>query len=266
MRRSASLALLVLLSFGCATRRPGVSFRVVRASPEYLLRSPDLHETPFPEVLRRYNDFVPGQGWLDLRPQMELRIENAYYREGAPKHGLAGFLGTEIARYKVQPKGGLRLISLQSGVAQRPGDQPPVQELIRASQSHHRYYRFFFAIVFRQKGESRGSVLLGAASIAELDRLAAQLLTQPESICDGRSVHCTVFPEACSVAAEIEIVVNGAPRNVAWGSLLASVAARPRHIELLRIHSGRLTPVEIDPSDSNALRLPLLPGDQITWE
>ena len=257
--------LLMLLTLACATRRSSGSFQVLRANPEYLLRSPDSRDTPFPDVLRRYNSFVAGQGWLDLRPQMELRIENAYYREGAPKHGLAGFLGTEIARYQVRPKRSLRLISVQSGVAQRPGDQPPVQELIRASQMHHRYYRFFFAIVFRQKGESRGSVLLGAASIAELDRLAAQLLTQPESICGGGSVHCTVFPEACSVGAEIEIVVNGAPRNVAWGSLLASVAARPRHIELLRLHSGRLTPVEIDPADTDALRLPLLPGDHVTW-
>jgi hypothetical protein len=36
---------------------------------------------------------------MELRPQMELRIENAYYRKGMPKRGLDGFLGTEIARY-----------------------------------------------------------------------------------------------------------------------------------------------------------------------
>ena len=44
------------------------------------------------------------------------------------------------------------------------------------------------------------------------------------------------------------------------------VAARPRRLELLRWYRGRLTPVEIDASDANALRLPLLPGDRINWE
>src|ERR1019366_6164180 len=102
--------------------------------------------------------------WVDLRPQMKLRIENAYYREGAPKHGLQGFLGTEIARYQVRPERGLRLVSVESVLAQRPRDQPPVQALMRVVQMRYRYNRFFYAIVFSQKKETSGAVLLGARS------------------------------------------------------------------------------------------------------
>jgi hypothetical protein len=36
-------------------------------------------------------------------------------------------------------------------------------------------------------------------------------------------------------------------------------------VDLKRLYGRRLTAVEIDPSDLNALRLPLLPGDRITW-
>lgn len=240
-------------------------FRVLRANPDYLLRSPDSNNTPFAEVLSQYNSFVFGKGWLDLRPQMELRIENAYYRDGVPKRGLAGYLGTEIARYQVRPSG-LRLVSVQSGLKERSTAYLPVQQLVRASQRHYRHYRFFYAVVFKQKGDTRGSVLLGAGSRDELNRLATQLLSDPDSVCSTRSMHCTVFPETCSVSLEIEIVVNGAPRTVPWGSLLASLAAHPRHVELLRLYSGRLTPVEIDSSDPNALRLPLLPGDHVNWD
>ncbi len=257
------LTLALLLSASCITRYHREPFRVLQASPEYLLRSPDSKNTPFPEVLGQYTSL--GQGWVDLRRQMELRIENAYYREGAPKRGLTGFLGTEIARYQVGPKTGLRLISVQSRVAQRPGDQPPVQQLIRPSQGRYRHYRFFFEVLFNRKAELRGAVLLGAGSSDELDHLAAKLLTEPESVCGGQLLHCTLFPEACTVSIEIEIVVNGAPRTVLWGSLLASVATRPRHVELFRPYAGRLTPVEIDASDPKALRLPLLPGDHIYW-
>jgi hypothetical protein len=90
------LTFALMLSPACATRRAGASFRVIPAKPDYVLRSPDSKDIPFPEVLGRYT--AVGTGWVGLRPEIELRIENAYFREGAPKRGLANFLGTEIAR------------------------------------------------------------------------------------------------------------------------------------------------------------------------
>lgn len=248
----------------CVAPRARGSFRVLAAQPAYVLRSPDAEETPFPEVLSRYSDVGQSQGWL-LHPNTELHVENAYYREGAPKHGIANYIGSEKAVYQVRATS-LRLVSVQSELKQRPADQPPVQELIGASRLHYRYYRYFFQIVFRQKADTRGAVLLGAGSIAELDRLASRLMAEPEAVCDGRSPHCAVFPEACTVAMEMEIVVNGAARTVVWGSGLDSVATHPRKVRLLRLYDGKLTPVEVEASDPNALRLPLLPGDRIEWE
>jgi hypothetical protein len=118
----------------------GGSFRVLPAVPAYVLRSPDATDTPFPEVLSRYSDAGESQGWL-LHPNTELQIENAYYREGAPKHGVDNFVGTEKAFYQVRPKS-LHLISVQSGLTERPADQPRVQQLIRPSQLHYSYYRY----------------------------------------------------------------------------------------------------------------------------
>lgn len=260
------LLFVVTLSLftACAPRRPLGPFRVLPADPNYLLRAPDSQVTPFPEVLSRFTRTSPN--WVDLRPWMELRIENAYFREGAPKRDLANYLGTEVAHVQVRPNRGVRLLSVQSGLTQHPAGQPPVQQLIRSSSTRYQHYRFSYEIVFNRKSGLRGAVLLGAASTDELDRLAAQLFVDPGSVCDGSSPHCTLFPEACTVSLEIEITVNGEPRTVLWGSYLGGVAARPRHLELLRLYAGRLTPVEIDPGDPNALRLPLLPGDRITWD
>ena len=39
---------------------------------------------------------------MELCPQTELRVENAYFHEGAPKHGMNNFLGTEIARLRTR--------------------------------------------------------------------------------------------------------------------------------------------------------------------
>jgi len=258
-----ALALLTCLC-SCATPHARGSFRVLPAEPTYVIRSPEAIETPFPEVLSRYSDVGPPQGWL-LHPYTGLRVENAYYREGAPKHGIAGFLGTETAVYRVRG-GGLQLISVGSEVARRPADQLPVQDLIGPVRQHYRYYRYFFQIVFRQKSDTRGAVLLGADSLDELNRLAAGLLDDPDAVCGGPSRHCAAFPEACTVPLQIEVSVNGMRRVVGWGSALGSVAVHPRTLKLSRIDNGTLAPVEVDAADPNTLRLPLLPGDRIEWE
>lgn len=254
------VALVVLSS--CGVPRAG-TFRVLPASPDYLLRSPDGARTPFPEVLRRYNGFEPGRSGMDLRPQMELRIENAYYQDGMPRRGLAGFLGTEVAKYQVGLQGGLTLLSVQP-MRERPTNQIPVQELIPAAQQHFHYYRFYYEILFKKDSETRGSVLLGAASPGELSEAAAALTTDPDSVCGNKSPRCTVFPDACSVSLEMEIAVNGASQSVLWGTDLGGVLnhqARP--VNLQRVYRGRARRVQVDGRDVNALKLPLLPGDRI---
>jgi hypothetical protein len=256
------LTLCVLIAASCGHRWR--AFRVVPATPNYLLRDPDSGQTPFPDVLHAYNGFEQGSAWVELRTDMELRIEDAYYERGAPRHGLTGFLGTEVAQYKVGPRGGLQLLSVRS-MEDRPSGQPPVQELIPLSQQGHRYFRFYYEVLFKKSGNSHGSVLLSANAMSDIELLAAELMSDPDSVCGERSAHCTVFPEACSVSIEMEIVVNGSPRNVIWRSVLSDVVDHPHHIEFFRRYNGRLTPVKIDANDGRALKFPLLPGDHVRW-
>jgi hypothetical protein len=262
--RTVLLILATLVSVSCVSRRAPETFRVLPAKPEYLLRDPAATETPFPEVLNRFTPLASA--WVELRAEMELRVENAYYREGSTRRRLADFLGTQIAHYQVRRNGSLKFLVVESGVKEQPAGQPPVQSLVSASQTRYRYHRFFYEILLNRKSELRGAVLLGASSAAELDRFAAQLFADPLSVCNAGSPQCSVFPETCTASLEIEIVVNGAPRTVLWGSFLAGVVPRPRHVGVLRSYRGRLVPVEIDPSDPNALRLPLLPGDHIQFD
>ncbi|MGH8272307.1 MAG: hypothetical protein ACRESG_08285, partial [Gammaproteobacteria bacterium] len=257
------LVLCLLLSASCATHLQ--VFRVIPASPQYLLRSPNSHETPFQETLRRYNGFAPRRGWMDLRPKMELRIENAYYRPGAPHQGLHAFLGTEIARYRVRTNGTLHLLSVRP-IKDRPQSQPSVQQLIAPSQRRYRYHRFYYEVFFGGSGHARGSVLLGANTQPELKRLAGELRTKPDSVCGKSAAHCTAFPEECTVSIAMEVFVNGAPRNLSWDSDLAGVVDHPMHIEVLRSYHGHLTPIKLNPHDARALQLPLLPGDRVKWK
>lgn len=264
VKRSIAVVTSFLACVCCAKRLPMSSFQVLPATPTYRLRSPDSRETPFGEILREYNGFEPGLAWMDLRPEMELRIEDAYYQPGMPRSGLNGFLGTEVARYTVRSHAGLELLSVQL-MADRPKEQLSVQKLIPASQQRRRYFRFYYEVFFRKTGSSRGSVLLSANAKHEIKRLASALARNPDSVCRAGSKNCTVFPEACSVSIEMQIVVNGVARNVIWRSTLSNVVDHPHHVELLRFYKGRLTPVNLDARDEKALDLPLLPGDHVVW-
>lgn len=264
--RLAKVVLLCGLAsclIGCAARFSKAYFAVLPHSPNYLLQSPDSRRTPFPELLKTYNGFEAGHAWIDLKPFMELRIENAYYEPGAPRSGLTGFLGTEVARYLISSHA-LDLVAVQH-MENRPAGQPPVQDLISQAQAKFSDYRLYYEIVFARGDHSHGSVLLGAESDEEIDELSAQLSQHPDAVCSQGSTHCVVFPEACSVSVEMNVVVNDTRKSVLWGSTLATVVNNPRHLEMKRLYAGRLTPVRIHANDPKSLLLPLLPGDQITW-
>ena len=117
-----------------------------------MLRSPDSKDTPFPEVLSRYTRLDPG--WVELRPEMELRIENAYYRPGTTQRIFANFLGTGIARYRVRSNGSLRLISVAFGVAQRPSDQPPLTHRFRGQRQVGGHLGQALSLVQLPKGQA----------------------------------------------------------------------------------------------------------------
>ncbi len=253
-----------LACISCATRISSKSFVVVPGTPAYSLRSPASQQTPFPEILHSYSGFERGSAFVDLRPGMELSIENAYYQPGMSRRGLAGFLGTETAGYKIEPHGRLRLLSVQS-MRTRPTNQPAVDDLISPAQRAHRFFRFYYEVFFRRTDASRGSVLLSTDRQDDLTRLATQLIADPDSICRSGAKDCTVFPEACSVSLGMEVLINGARRSVLWGSTLASLADHPRYLQLLRLYNGRLAPVKLDATDDRALTLPLLPGDRLVF-
>ena len=258
MRQIVMLACTLTVS--CAAHRSAIAFRVLPSQPDYL---PDAKQTPFPEILGRHTHVGPE--WVELCPLTELRVENAYFREGASKRGLANFLGTEIARYRVLPAGALEQVSVESRVERRPSDQPPVEELVSESQKGYPGHRFFYQVLVSKQSNVRSAVLLGGKSTEELDRLTAQLLTRPESVCGDSLTQCTVFPEACTVSLEIELTVNGAHRRVVWGDTLGSFAEEHPRVKLFRRYQGQLAPVEVDVRDRLALRVPLLPGDVIRW-
>ena len=203
-------------------------------------------------------------GWVDLREGMLLRIENAYYKEGAARRGIANYLGTETLSLQVMPTGKLKQLELLP-LAILPTDQSSVSALMPDVQQQERFHRFYFQVVVNKKSGTSNALLLSSKSKAGLEQLVRLLASDPGSACGGKSQNCTVFPEACSVSLGIEIIVNGRPTKVAWTSTLASIVGKRKQFSIQRRQRGKLVRVELDPEDPEALRLPLLPGDTISW-
>lgn len=251
MRRVIAVACLIA-TCSCASRGPG-RFRVTPAHPEYVLEKPDARRIPFRDVL---GDYAPsGDGWVDLQPGMNLRIESAIFR--SESRALSNYLGTETARYRIKPGGRLVEVGQAELLANRPAGAPRPDQFVAPKLRGQARHRLFFQMLLNPTDTERVAVLVSADDAERLDESAEQLIAGDR--CDA----CTVFPEGCAVSLEIEVTVEGEPRTVLWGTRLSRLVPRSHRVKLFRLHEGRLRRVELDPADRQTLRIPLLPGDRI---
>jgi hypothetical protein len=199
-------------------------------------------------------------GYLDLRPGIRFSVEKAYYTPGATGRGLTGYLGTRLATFGFQPDGALQLVSQESKpFNDTPAKQLPSEPLLPSYMKGKQSYRFFYAITFARSGRPSASVLLRAKSAKAMEDLSARLQAAPDEVCSPQSDRCTVFPEGSTVSISMEIVVNGTPKVVIWGSSLGSVTGGRPATSLERTTSGRLESLR------SGLTTPLLPGDRISF-
>jgi hypothetical protein len=250
--------LLAALTVSCGARNRKFTFQVVARNPSYVLRSPDLVEAAFAETLTSFSNM--REGWVDLQPGMALKAERAYFKEGSANRRIENYVGVETAHFRMDANGTLRPAGLQL-LPNRPADQPPVNEALPISRLRHRYHRFYFQVAADKASGSSSAVLLSAGSPGEIAQLSNQIELNAAAACRQNRENCTVFPEGCSASLYFNIVFDGEPRAMLWGSTLGGVVGTSRSFRMLRPYRGRPAPVILDPNDPETLRLPLLPND-----
>jgi hypothetical protein len=262
-RAIASLLLAAIaLSGACGVRRSAAAFHVVAGQPYYLLRSPELSEIPFPETLNGFSN--QALGWVDLGERMVLKLESAYFKTAGAKRGIENYLGLESLTLEVMHGGRLRELGRHT-LPERPEDQAGVADLLPSNRQKERFHRFFFQVVVDRKSGAANAVLLSGGTQNEIEQLSRRMIAEPQAVCGPGQLHCTIFPETCSVSLAFGIIVNGKPTTVPWGSVLGAVLEKRTEFTLLRSHHGHKAPVIVDGKDPQALRLPLMPGDVIQW-
>ena len=260
--RAVFAVVALFMSASCTGARVGPYFRVIPGLPDYLLQSPDSVTTPLEAILDPFQD--TSEGWIELGPSMELRVEQAIFRD-PEERTVANYVGLETVRYVVLPSGELQQIFLESLPNSDGRTVPRVEDLIPVEQLRLTQHRLFLQVIFDREGGTQGAVLLSAASMAVLERLTRDLIDDPKAACRPGSDFCTVFSEDSTAGPDIGVVVNGQPRSVPWTTRLRGIVREAESFELYRFHAGALTRVELDTNDPSALALFLLPGDHIRW-
>jgi len=229
------LLTLAILSLSCASHRVPVPPQTLKSTAEY----------------------------LDLRPGVRLNVEKAYYARGSSGRGLDCFLGTQLATFGVQTNGVLQFL----GVEAKPfrdglASQIPADQLIPAYMRGKRFNRFYYAVPYVRSNQPTASVLLAGKSAKEIDMLSGQLKAAPDQVCSPQSMRCTVFPEGSTVSIMMDIVVNGVPKVVMWGSVVGSVTGGRPAASLERRDLEHSEPVRLE-GQSASMRL--LPGDRVSF-
>jgi hypothetical protein len=195
-----------------------------------------------------------SRGWIDITPDVVLKIENAYFKDGAAVRDISSYLGTELLSLKAANNNTLRTLDHRP-LPSRPAAQPPVVSLLPESQRRQRHHRFYFQVVVNRASGKANAVLLTAPSSAKLEQIAAQLQSDPAGLCTPKSGLCTVFPDSCSVSLAMEVTINDKPTLLLWGATIANQLRQQQTFTLLR----RGVPVTVP---RNAA---LLPGDRLSW-
>jgi len=228
------------------------------------------------EALFYRYDIGPGQGFIDLEPQMKLGIERAVYGPNGK------FAGTQAAAYELSRDsvGRLKFQSLPAPPApdRLQARDPSTPDLTLAERVRgFPYYRLFYLGDFAPKESNYEAMLVGTRSRGRMEEVTAPLRRRTASICPQDSaagpVDCHLFQGVVTVTAEIGVTVNGNPvfgvpgRTVsdALSALrLSDCLERRRGLRVERQYLLGYAPVTSAVGSGSILEAQVFAGDRIT--
>jgi hypothetical protein len=237
------VAALTLALAGCAHTPGSFQIRTPETGPAILApraQQPVL----FTDVLNREYNLDFHEGYVDLRPGMALRVQTA--------RGLQ----TDEVRYRV-----LRAFSgLRVEAARKP---------VLASAKR---IRFYYAVkLAKEPGQPyHPSFIVWAMNEQELLDRSSRAQRDPATVCGSTAAGCIAFKGKVSVSPEILITAQAKPRYVLLTATVQDVLradkiqTAPDSLRISR-HSGNAAAPVVWDKPADAMRMPLIAGDRISW-
>jgi hypothetical protein len=221
-----------------------------------------------------------GRGGLDLKPDMRLKIERAYFRaakNGEEEHSTKNLIGVSTIYMDVKLASDNRIQFRRAGKAR----YSPAS-LARDAKDDHRdlalvdlprnfHDRLLFYTYLVPKEHALSAAVIGAGSSGQLDQLDRELHTQTEKGCANaaavRGASCFGFDGFVTLSAQIKVELNGERKFIDWGARIKDIvpANSVKSLRIQRQYMDAYYDVHFDSADSNVLSLALVGGDRLTW-
>jgi hypothetical protein len=233
-----------------------------------------------PESIFNYYGYRPDRSSLDLKPDMRLKIERAYFRAAKTTeeaHTTQDFEGLSTVNFDVESGNDgkirfRRIGDVRFSPASLKGqvqDESQESELVGILPEFH--YRLVFYTLLVSKEQKLSAAVVGASSASQLDEFDHELRLRPVGGCKNfaaaHEVACVEFSGFVTVTSQIRVELNGKSKLIDWGTRVKDLLAKDSlaSLTIQRKFMNSYREVRFNPGDLNILSLALVGGDRLRW-
>jgi hypothetical protein len=236
---------------------------------------------PMEDTLFYRYSYGPG-GYVDMAPQMQLRIERDFFDPHSSSQTANNYQGTTITHYEVEGSIGsgtsLKFLGVEKkSIGSVAFDSSSSDAALATQFANTSRLRLFLQDLTVSGGAKTPAILIGGALAQDLDGPTQAIENDPGISCKtlpSWQIRCALFDGAVTVSPMLEVFINGKRTYIPIGTkllfLLPQVttsqrATLMRTLRLERSFQGRATRVQF-PTDPEAISQLLLFGeDRISW-
>jgi hypothetical protein len=240
---------------------------------DYILQS--VPTRPHDSLLNAYGYRIERSG-VNLRPNLRLKVERAYFRSGEGGDSVKNYLGVSNVQFDVtsDTEDTVRFQQLHA-IQYSPDslsqtDHEGSRDLAILNLKPLKHYRVLFYTHQVPTDRNFSAALIGANETATLDSFERAMRADPDAACTSPNhdgVECFEFRGFVTVSVQIPIDLNGKPQFIDWGTKVKAVVPvkAQKSFKIQRQFAGSYYDLKFRPGDDSILDLTLVGGDRLTW-
>jgi hypothetical protein len=236
---------------------------------------------PVEDTLFYRYSYGPG-GYVDMAPDMQLRIERDFFDPHSSSHTSSDYRGTTITYYEIVGSTGagtnLKFLRVEKkSIGSEAFDSSSSDAALATQFANTSRLRLFLQDLTVSGGAKTPAILIGGALTQDLDGPTQAIESDPGISCKtllSWQITCALFDGTVTVSPMLEIFINGRRSYVPIGTkllfILPHVTASQRDtlIRTLRVErsfQGRVARVQLPPDLEGVSQLLLFGEDRISW-
>jgi hypothetical protein len=240
---------------------------------DYILQS--VPTRPHDSLLNAYGYRIERSG-ANLKPNLRLKVERAYFRSGEGGDSVKNYLGVSDVQFDVTSDADEILHFQQLHAIQyspdslAQSDHEGSRDLAILNLNPQRHYRVLFYTHQVPTDRNFSAALIGANDTAHLDSFEQVIRAASDADCSALNhdgIECFEFRGFVTVSIQIPIELKGKTQFVDWGTTVKAVvpAKAQKSLKLQRRFANSYFPVNFNRRDPSILDLTLVGNDHLSW-